>query len=54
MKMVKFIALVHTKTTHLICIPAKIIRDMGLENEKNVQIEYDSNTKVLTVTKLKD
>lgn len=54
MKLVKWIALTHTPSTNLINIPSKIVRDMGIEADENVAIEYDDNTKILTVKKIKE
>ena len=52
-KYVKYIALTHTPTTHIICIPSKVVKDMDIKTDKDVQIEYDDTTKILTVKKIK-
>lgn len=54
MKLVKWIAVTHTWSTCLINIPSKVVRDMGISEDKEVAIEYDSNTKTLTVKKIKE
>lgn len=51
-KFIKYIALTHTPTTHIICIPAKAVHDMGIEKDKEIQIIYDNETKVLTIKKI--
>ena len=53
-KLVKYIALTHTPSTHIICIPAKVVKDMGIESDKDVQIEYDDVNKVMTLKKIKE
>lgn len=54
MKLTKWIALTHTPSTHLINIPSRIVRDMGIEADKEVLIVYDETTKTLTVKKIKE
>ena len=51
-KLTKDIALTRTPTTRIICIPAKAIQDMGIENEKYVRAVYDFDTKTLTIKKI--
>lgn len=53
-RLVKYIALTHTPTTHIICIPSKVVKDMGISRDKDVQIEYDDNTKIMTLRKIKE
>lgn len=53
-KLVKYIALTHTPTTHIICIPAKVVKDMNITTDKDVQVEYDDVTKILTIKKIKE
>ena len=53
-KLVKYIALTHTPSTHIICIPAKVVKNMGIESDKDVQIEYDDTTKTMTLKKIKE
>lgn len=52
-KFIKYIALTRTPTTHIICIPAKAVRDMNIEEDTEVQVEYDNIEKILTITKIK-
>ena len=54
MKMLKWIALTHTPSTHIICIPAKVVKDMDISKDKDVQIEYDDITKTMTLKKIKE
>lgn len=53
-KLVKYIALTHTPSTHIICIPAKVVKDMDISKDKDVQIEYDDVTKTMTLKKIKE
>ena len=53
-KIVKYISLTHTPTTHIICIPAKVVKDMDISTDTIVQIEYDFDTKEMTLTKIKE
>jgi len=50
MKVIKTISLTHTPTTHIICIPVEIVRELGLEKENRVLVELDG--KKIIVTKL--
>lgn len=50
-KLKKTVSLTHTPTTRIICIPNKVVKDMGIKNDKEVYIEYDYNTKVMIVKK---
>lgn len=53
-KLIKYIALTHTPSTHIICIPAKVVKDMGIETDKDIQVEYDTETKIMTLKKIKE
>ena len=53
-KLVKYIALTHTPSTHIICIPAKVVKDMDISEDSDVQIEYDTETKTMTLKKIKE
>ena len=53
-KITRDIALTHTPTSHIIHIPAKIVKDMNISSDTNVQIEYDFDTKIMKLTKLKE
>lgn len=53
-KLVKYIALTHTPTTHIICIPAKVVKDMNITTDKDIQIEYDDVEKVMIIKKIKE
>lgn len=52
MKLVKYISLTHTPTTNIINIPAKIVKELGLEKDKMVQIELDENK--IIIRKIKE
>ena len=54
MKLIKYIALTHTPSTHIICIPARVVKDMDISEDKDVQIEYDTETKTMKITKIKE
>lgn len=54
MKLIKYIALTHTPSTHIICIPAKVVKDMDISEDSDVQIEYDDKTKTMTLKKIKE
>ena len=47
------IALTHTPTTHQICLPAPMVHDMGIDEDKRVQVVYDDVKKEITVRKIK-
>ena len=47
------IALTHTPTTHQICIPAFAVHDMGIEEDKRIQVIYDNEKKEITIKKIK-
>lgn len=51
-KFVKYIALTHTPTTHIICIPAKVVKDMQITEDRDVQIEYDDETKTMILKRI--
>ncbi len=53
-KLKKTISLTHTPTTRNICIPNKVVKDMGIKNDKEVYVEYDYNTKIMIVKKLEE
>lgn len=53
-KIIKYIALTHTPTTHIICVPAKVVKEMDISTDTLVQVEYDSETKVMKLTKIKE
>ena len=59
-KFIKYIALTKTAygkqkyPTYVITVPMKAVRDMGLENDHCVQIEYDDDKKVLVIKKIKE
>lgn len=50
-KVIKTIALTHTPTTHIICIPADIVKELELEKENRVMIKLDDDNKI-TVEKV--
>lgn len=52
MKLVKYISLTHTPTTNIINIPAKMVKELGLEKENMVQIELDENK--IIIRKIKE
>lgn len=53
-KIIKYIALTHTPSTHVICVPAKVVQDMDISTDTIVQVEYDTETKVMKLTKIKE
>ena len=56
MKILKYIALTCNKwakyPVYYITIPIKIVKEMGIEKSTNLQIEYDSEEKKITLTKI--
>lgn len=46
-KVIKTIALTHTPTTHIICIPADIVRELGLEKENRLIVKLDDDNKII-------
>lgn len=48
----KVISLTHNKSTHIVHLPRKWALDMGIENETQIVVEYDSSKKVIIVSKL--
>ena len=48
MKLVTYISLTHTPTTNIINIPIKMVKELGLENDKQVQIELNDDEIVIT------
>ena len=52
MKLIKYISLTHTPTTNIINIPAKMVKELGLEKENMVQIELDENK--IIIRKIKE
>lgn len=53
-KIIKYIALTHTPSTHVICVPAKVVQDMDISTDTIVQVEYDTETKEMKLTKIKE
>lgn len=51
MKLIKYIALTHTPSTHIICIPAKMVRELGLLKDTTVQIELDDDKIIIKKVK---
>lgn len=54
MKLLKWIAITHTPSTNLINIPSRVVKDMDIKYDNDVQVEYDSKEKVLKITKIKE
>lgn len=50
---VKYIALTHTPTTHIICVPAKFVKDMKITEDRDVQVEYDDETKTMILKRIR-
>lgn len=48
MRIIKTIAIAHNPTTHTIVIPVKMVRELGLEKDKQILIECDGNKIVIT------
>lgn len=53
-KIVKYISLTHTPSTHIINIPIKVVRDMNISEDELIHIEYDFDTKIMTLQKIKE
>ena len=51
MKLIKYIALTHTPSTHIICIPVKMVRELGLEKDTTVQVELDDDKIIIKKVK---
>lgn len=51
MKVIKTIALTHTPTTHQICLPVDIVRELELEKESRVLVVLEDDNKIV-ITKL--
>lgn len=51
----KVVCLTHTKTSHIIHIPVKWAKDMDVENDKQIvlEFEFDENKKQMLVYKMK-
>lgn len=56
MKILKYIALTCNRwakyPVYYITIPIKIVKEMGIENSTNLQLEYDSEENKITLTKI--
>lgn len=48
---IKYIALTHTPSTHIICIPVKMVRALELEEDNTVQIELDNDKIIIKKVK---
>lgn len=48
----KVVSLTHNKSTHIVHLPRKWALDMEIENETQIVVEYDSNKKVIIISKL--
>ncbi|MBQ2176222.1 MAG: AbrB/MazE/SpoVT family DNA-binding domain-containing protein [Alphaproteobacteria bacterium] len=46
--MVKAIALTHMKTNHIISIPIEILRELDMEEDRQVLIKVEDNKIVIT------
>ena len=53
-KITRDVALTRTPTSYLIHIPKKIVKDMNISSDTIVQIEYDFDTKIMKLTKIKE
>ena len=51
MKLVTYISLTHTPSTNIINIPVKMVKELGLENDKQVQIELNDDKIIITKVK---
>lgn len=52
MKLVTYISLTHTPTTNIINIPIAMVRELGFENDKKIQIKLDDDK--IIITKIKE
>ena len=50
MKMIKTIAISHNPTTHTIVVPVKMVRELGIEKDKEIMIVCEN--KKIVITKL--
>lgn len=46
----KVVSLTHSRTTHIVHLPRKWAEEMGIENDKQILLEYDG--KKIIITKL--
>lgn len=53
-KITRDIALTRTPTSYLIHIPKKIVKDMDISTDSIVQVKYDTETKEMKLTKIKE
>jgi antitoxin component of MazEF toxin-antitoxin module len=51
MKLVTYISLTHTPSTNIINIPIKMVKELGLENDKQVQVELNDDKIIITKVK---
>lgn len=51
MKLIAYISLTHTPSTNIINIPIKMVKELGLENDKQVQIELNDDKIIITKVK---
>lgn len=51
MKLIKYIALTHTRSTHIICIPVKMVKELELKKDRIVQIELDDDKIIIKKVK---
>lgn len=51
MKLITYISLTHTPSTNIINIPIKMVKELGLENDKQVQIELNDDKIIITKVK---
>jgi antitoxin component of MazEF toxin-antitoxin module len=51
MKLVKYIALTHTPSTHIVCLPVKMVRELDLLKDNTVQIKLDDDKIIIEKVK---
>lgn len=58
-KFIKYISLTYSGygkkyPTYIITVPMKAIKEMGLENDRTIQFEYDDVNKCIILRKIKE
>jgi hypothetical protein len=51
MKLIKYISLTHTPSTHIVCLPVKMVRELDLLKDNTVQIKLDDDKIIITKVK---
>jgi antitoxin component of MazEF toxin-antitoxin module len=51
MKLIKYISLTHTPSTHIVCLPVKMVRELDLLKDNTVQIKLDDDKIIIEKVK---